>query len=99
MHFTQNLKNELNMLYQSYYKHNKPDDKHEIQGILSKYSAYDVAGLLKLFLRELTKPLFTDELMEIFLKVPCTLLVPSTVIQVNLIKLFNCSHLSFGYAN
>lgn len=86
------------MLYQSYYKHNKPDDRHEIQGILSKYSVYDVAGLLKLFLRELTKPLFTDELMEIFLKVPCTLLV-ATVIQAHLINLSNCSHLSFGYAN
>ena len=58
------------MLYQSYYKHDKPDDKAEIFDIFEKYSPYDVAGLLKLFLRELTKPLFTNELMEIFLKVP-----------------------------
>lgn len=59
------------MLYQSYYKYNRPDDRQEIYDILEKYSPFDVAGVLKLFLRELTKPLFTDELMEIFLKIPC----------------------------
>ena len=68
--YTQNLKNELAMLYQSYYKYNRPDDRQEIYGILEKYSPFDVAGVLKLFLRELTQPLFTNELMEIFLKIP-----------------------------
>lgn len=58
------------MLYQSYYKYNRPDDRKEIYDIFEKYSPFDVAGVLKLFLRELTKPLFTDELMEIFLKIP-----------------------------
>nr|XP_027200541.1 signal transducer and activator of transcription B-like [Dermatophagoides pteronyssinus] len=64
------LEEELTDLYLNYYKLNKPDDIDEINTIFDKYNVHDVASLLKLFIRRLSPPLMTNELMDIFLMIP-----------------------------
>lgn len=68
----------------NYYKLNKPDNSKEINTIFERYNVHDVASLLKLFIRRLSPPLLTNELMDIFLMVPK---IPNIFVSIKILNL------------
>ncbi|KAH9491178.1 negative regulation of GTP binding, variant 2 [Dermatophagoides farinae] len=78
------LEEELTDLYMNYYKLNKPDNSKEINTIFERYNVHDVASLLKLFIRRLSPPLLTNELMDIFLMVPK---IPNIFVSIKILNL------------